>query len=210
MRITGGELCGRRLKVPGGLRFRPTQDRVREALGSLLAMALPGSSFLDLFAGSGAVGLEALSRGAARVTWVESDRLTWQVLRANVEALGGDPAQAFCADVMRWMTRLGAGAGYNIVYADPPYDRARETGMTDVMQRLVAQRVLAPGGLFVAEQPEDADAAAVDGWQLLRDRGYGKSRIVIYRQGAVTAPTPVDVAAAGESNAQESGISGDV
>lgn len=210
MRITGGELCGRRLKVPGGLRFRPTQDRVREALGSLLAAALPGASFLDLFAGSGAVGLEALSRGAARVAWVESDRLTWQVLRANVEALGGDPAQTFCADVMRWLTRLGAGAVYDIVYADPPYDRSRQTGMTELMQRLVAQRVLAPGGLFVAEQPEDAGVAPVDGWELLRDRGYGKSRIVIYRQGTTVAPMPGDVAVAGENNAQESGISGDV
>ena len=87
MRVSGGALGGRRIEVPGGDRVRPTQDMVRQALFSSLAALVPECRFLDLFAGSGAVGLEAWSRGAAHVTWVERDPRTLAVLRGNVASL---------------------------------------------------------------------------------------------------------------------------
>jgi 16S rRNA (guanine966-N2)-methyltransferase len=84
MRISGGEWCGRKLKAPPGDKVRPTQDRVREAVFAMLVNVVPGASFLDLYAGSGAVGLEALSRGAGRVTWVEKDPRHVALLKENL------------------------------------------------------------------------------------------------------------------------------
>ena len=94
MRIAGGEWGGRLLKTPPGDKIRPTQDRVREALFSMLAAQIPGSVWIDLCAGSGAVGLEALSRGAARVTWVEKNPLNARLIAENASALGGVAAPA--------------------------------------------------------------------------------------------------------------------
>ena len=134
MRVTGGIVGGRTVKVPRGDKVRPTQDRVRQALFSSLAARIPGSRFLDLFAGSGAVGLEAWSRGAALVCWVESDAKVFEVLQGNVVALCGSASghaeeqewRVIRSDVFRFLNGLQGAAGYDIVFADPPYDRVDE------------------------------------------------------------------------------------
>ncbi|MBI3987315.1 MAG: RsmD family RNA methyltransferase, partial [Lentisphaerae bacterium] len=143
MRITGGVLGGRRLRVPSGP-VRPTQDRVREALFSSLAAFIPGARVLDLFAGSGAVGLEALSRGAAFVCWVESNRRVFAVLHENIRTLAGDasarmgpkedagglppgidPAVAglVLREALDFLSAAPPEAPFDLVFADPPYDR---------------------------------------------------------------------------------------
>ncbi|HET7599898.1 MAG TPA: RsmD family RNA methyltransferase [Gemmatimonadales bacterium] len=131
MRIVGGALGGRRLVVPKDPRVRPTSDRVRESWMSILAPALLGARVADLFAGSGALGLEALSRGAAFVDFVELAPASLAALRANIEGLG---VRARCAvrrgDALRFAERLPPAA-YDVAFADPPYT-------TDAAERLVA------------------------------------------------------------------------
>ncbi|MDZ4675092.1 MAG: 16S rRNA (guanine(966)-N(2))-methyltransferase RsmD [Gemmatimonadota bacterium] len=121
MRITGGEWRGRRLARPADPRVRPTGERVREAWMNLVRSALPGATVLDLFAGSGALGLEALSRGAAAVTFVEIGTESLLALRKNLETLG-NPAAATVrrVDARRLVDSLEPGA-FDLVFADPPW-----------------------------------------------------------------------------------------
>ena len=175
-------MCGRKLRVPSVASFRPTQDRVREALGNLLVFALPGARFLDLFAGSGAVGLEAISRGAADVAWVEADRRNWRLIQENAAALGVDASQAYCADALKWAATAGAGRAFDIVFADPPYADTRADGLRDVMERCAAHDVVRPGGLFVTEQGGNAPVGEADGWEILKNRLYGKTRLIVWRR----------------------------
>ncbi|HEX5386071.1 MAG TPA: 16S rRNA (guanine(966)-N(2))-methyltransferase RsmD [Gemmatimonadales bacterium] len=131
MRIVGGSLRGRRLVMPNDARVRPTADRVREAWMSIVAPALPGARVADLFAGSGALGLEALSRGAASADFVELAPTSLAALRANVAALGLESAATIRrGDALRFVSRLAPGA-YDMVFADPPY-------AGDLAERLVA------------------------------------------------------------------------
>jgi len=122
MRIIAGEFRGRTLKPPADRRSRPTADRVREAWFSILTPDLPGATVLDLFAGSGALGLEALSRGASHVDFVEIAKTSLAALRANVAALDAeDRVTIHKADAVRFVARLPAAA-FGVALADPPYD----------------------------------------------------------------------------------------
>lgn len=133
MRIVAGRFGGRVLKAPKK-RARPTTDRVREAWFSRLAPRLPGARVLDLFAGSGALGLEALSRGAHEVTFVERGRASLEALRANIAALDvGEEATVIRADALRFAGGLDAGA-FDVVLADPPYD---SPAAADLVQRFL-------------------------------------------------------------------------
>ncbi|MSR07647.1 MAG: 16S rRNA (guanine(966)-N(2))-methyltransferase RsmD [Gemmatimonadetes bacterium] len=125
MRIIAGEFRGRTLKPPSDKRTRPTADRVREAWFSILAGEIPGATVLDLFAGSGALGLEALSRGASHVEFVEISRASLTALRANVAALDAEARVTIHkADALRFVERLPVGA-FGVALADPPYDTAQ-------------------------------------------------------------------------------------
>ncbi len=180
MRITGGIFRGRVLKVPKSDAIRPTQDRVREALFSILAPEVAGADFLDLFAGSGAVGLEALSRGARSATFVERDRRHLAVLDENLKALGA-AATAVAADCYRYVETY-SGPGFSIAFADPPYALGEERGYAGTLASLAGRGVVRPGGLFVAEMTAVQRAEDTPGWELLRDRTYGKTRLCIWRR----------------------------
>ena len=142
VRIVGGIHRGRRLAVPKDARVRPTADRVREAWMSILGDALPGACVLDLFAGSGALGLEALSRGAAAAAFVELGRASLDALSANIDALG---VAAQCTvhrgDAMRFAERLAPGA-YDVVFADPPYTIDHATALVALFRRCPFGRIL--------------------------------------------------------------------
>lgn len=185
MRIAGGEFRGRTLSVPKSGDIRPTQDRVREALFSIVQCELAGAAFLDLFAGSGAVGLEALSRGASAATFVEASRRHLDVLRRNVADLLGDSARTrasvVAADAYRWIEGY-SGPGFTIGFADPPYALGEERGYASVLKALADRGVIRPDGLFVAEMTAVQRAEETPGWDLLRDRKYGKTRICIWRR----------------------------
>jgi 16S rRNA (guanine966-N2)-methyltransferase len=120
VRIIAGEFKGRRIKTPAGDRTRPTAGRVREAWFSILQAEIPGARVLDLFAGSGALGLEALSRGAVAVDFVEKHGLALEVLRANIATLGvEDRVKIHRTDALRFAERVTAP--YDVAFADPPY-----------------------------------------------------------------------------------------
>jgi len=123
MRIVAGTWGGRVIQAPPGRGTRPTTDRVREAWMSTVAPELPGARVLDLFAGSGALGLEALSRGASHCTFVEQDAKALAALKANVKALdASDRTDVFRTDAVKFASALTAGA-FDLVFADPPYGK---------------------------------------------------------------------------------------
>ena len=181
MRITGGELGGRNLKVPKSDLIRPTQDRVREALFNSLQFELVGKDFLDLFAGSGAVGIEALSRGAKSATFVEQDRRHLAVLKDNLSAFALSSATVISADVYRYLANY-AGAGFDFVFADPPYALGEAKGYAPVLATLAERGVVRVGGLFLAEMTSAQKTEEAPGWTLTRERTYGKTRLAFYRR----------------------------
>jgi len=123
MRVIGGELRSRRIKSAPGLLTRPTPDRLREALFNVLAPRIAGCTFLDAYAGSGAVGIEALSRGAAHAVFIEKSRAALRVLEENLNALGlRNRARVICGSALKHLGRIQAG----IVFLDPPYDLKQE------------------------------------------------------------------------------------
>lgn len=157
MRIIAGLAKGRRISAPPGQDVRPTADRVREALFSSLQPRLPGARVLDLYAGSGALGLEAVSRGAAHATLVERDRRTLAVLTANVEAVGLPGVVVLAHDVASVLAGTVPGAPFDLVFADPPY----QTPGAELDRVLAALLVhLAPGATVVVERAR-RDAAPV-------------------------------------------------
>ena len=177
MRIVAGRHKGRRLRTPAGAGTRPTADRVREALFSILG-PVDGLHVLDLVAGSGALGLEALSRGAASATFVESARPALAAIRANLEATG-DEGEVVASDVIAWL-RAAAGheRTFDLVFCDPPYDAA-----AGIAQRLgeLLPRVAAPEALIVTESSK-RNPLALD-LPLTDERTYGDTVIAIHRVG---------------------------
>jgi 16S rRNA (guanine966-N2)-methyltransferase len=169
VRIVAGEFGGRRLLVPRDGRVRPTADRVREAWMSILAPELTGARVLDLFAGSGALGLEAISRGAAHATFVELAPASLEALRGNIEALGvGGRVTVRRGDAIRFAQGLGPRE-YDVAFADPPYS-------ADAADRLVALFRATPfARILSVEHPADR---RVDGDQTRR---YGDSAVTFCR-----------------------------
>lgn len=179
-RIVAGSFGGRRLAAPPGARTRPTSERVREALFSTVEslVDLADARFADLYAGSGAVGLEALSRGAGHALLVESDPRAARVARANVAALGvTDRARLVTAPVR---TALAAGPEhgepYQVVFADPPYATTADE-LAAVQRALVAGGWLAPDGLVVIERPRRTPLTWVDSITPVRERRYGDTTL---------------------------------
>jgi 16S rRNA (guanine966-N2)-methyltransferase len=167
-----GRWGGRRLRAPRGARTRPTADRVREALFSMLG-DVEGAAVLDLFAGSGALGIEALSRGAASAVFVERDAAAAASVRANLEALGADAAVVRRQDALRYLsTSRGA---FDLVFVDPPYDSA--PGLAGTLSEALPS-VLAPDALIVTESRKSHPLEL--SLPLLRERRYGDTRIAIH------------------------------
>ncbi|MFO7535178.1 MAG: 16S rRNA (guanine(966)-N(2))-methyltransferase RsmD [Kiritimatiellia bacterium] len=188
MRITGGFLGNRQIEVPAR-GVRPTQDRVRQALFSSLAERVGEALFLDLCAGSGSVGIEAWSRGAAQVWWVEGHARTYSILKKNVEALCGPPASSggvlrlFREEGLRFLRQESPETAFDLIFSDPPYG-AEEAGRPWVAAALESVRMnrrLKPGGLFVMEQSTRESVWPAPGWQTPVSKGYGETALVYYR-----------------------------
>ncbi len=177
-RVISGEAGGRRLAVPDGRDTRPTSDRAREGLfASITSIAGPldGARVLDLYAGSGAVGLEALSRGAGHVLLVEQGARAVRVIRENIEAIGL-PGAVLAADrVERLLARGPDGDRYDIVFADPPYALA-DAAVERVLDQLAGGGWLAPGALVIVERATRSGPVSwPDGFTPDRDRRYGEA-----------------------------------
>ena len=172
MRIIAGTHRGARIAAPKGLATRPTGDRVREAAFNLIG-PVDGARVLDLFAGSGAMGLEALSRGAERVTFVESDRAACRTISENLEKLRLTGARVICADTV-WTLRQDTGT-YDLILVDAPYEAWEE-----LEPRLGEQlpRLLAPDGLLVVETGARTEPTLP--LPQRTSRRYGSARLTLF------------------------------
>lgn len=184
MRIIAGAAKGLPIRVPEG-EVRPTQDRVREALFNILGTLIDGARVLDLYCGSGSVGIEALSRGAASVRMVDAARPSCAMAKSNLERSrlrGGSVVQSDCLQFVK----RDAGR-YDIIFADPPYCKA--VGDRDMIAELMTDRLaelLTEDGWFIAEAQEgygvgDSRTREFPGWKLVDTRHYGKNVILFYQ-----------------------------
>ena len=177
-RVIAGEAGGRRLAVPDGRDTRPTSDRAREGLFATItsiAGPLDGARVLDLYAGSGAVGLEALSRGAGHVLLVEQGARAVRVIRENIEAIGLPGAVLVADRVERVLGRGPDGDRYDLVFADPPYALA-DAAVERVLSLLAEGGWLAPGALVIVERATRSGPVSwPDGFTPDRDRRYGEA-----------------------------------
>jgi 16S rRNA (guanine966-N2)-methyltransferase len=190
MRITGGTLRSRGLKAPKGAATRPTTDRVREALFGILtsAGAIEGARVLDLYAGTGALALEALSRGASAALLVESAREALGALRANVEALGlEDRARVVAGDVAQAMRRLGDAGPFDLVFADPPWAMVDDGPPIAALADLARRGGIAPEGRVVLEHSARTPPPDIDGLVRLDTRRYGDSALTFYKPAILGA-----------------------
>ena len=206
MRIVAGTFKGRRLAAPRGRDVRPTADRVREAVFSILG-PMEGSIVLDLFAGTGAMGLESLSRGASGATFVELDRQAHEVVRRNIDAtITGerDHVDLIKGDAVRVVRSLAlAERRFDLVFFDPPYDRTAEL-VRDTAGSLPT--IVAPGArivLEVATRHRDVIADAASGWgaDVELERAYGDTVVGVLSLDGRPAPDPaadVDADSAGD------------
>ena len=177
-RIVGGAAGGRRIGVPAGSGTRPTADRVREALFSSPESefgSFHGLAVLDLYAGSGAIGLEALSRGAERAVLVESDRRAAEVIAANIKVVGLPGAKLLTRPVEKVAAGEGLGP-FDLVYADPPY-KLETVELQDVLVELLEKGWLAEDAVVVVERGKREPWEWPEGFAALRDRKYGEARL---------------------------------
>jgi 16S rRNA (guanine966-N2)-methyltransferase len=192
MRIITGSAGGIPIAVPRTV-LRPTADRVREAVFSILGARVEEASVLDLFAGSGSYGLECLSRGARRAVFVEADRGSCAVISQNLAKARLTGGTVAGAPVESWLKRAPAER-FDLIFADPPY--AKQRGDRDWNALLLSSAelsgLLAPGGLFILEsfakggQPLPPGAS----WQAVDERRYGDSLLVFYQLPSADAPAP--------------------
>lgn len=181
MRVVGGSARGRRLRAPAGRAVRPTSDRVREAVFDVLGSlgGLEGSSVLDLFAGTGALGIEARSRGAARVTFVEHDRAALEVLRQNLAETGlEDGCEVVRCEVLDWLRRhpdprrRGSLPAFDVALCDPPYDFASWPGLMGALDARLA--------VLEARHPVPAQP----GWDVVKTKRYGGTVVTLMRRAS--------------------------
>ena len=180
MRITSGILRSRKFNVPKQ-DVRPTKEAVREAIYSSLGGTCDGLRVLDLFAGAGSLGLEAWSRGADSVTFVEQNGAVWKNLQTNIAQLENDQlGKTHCikADAIRWLAR--AGEQFDLILADPPYDLPDAMALT--LAAIAQHSVLTDGGILVYEL-RSSDAAEVSSeWTVVREKKYGAARVLMLKR----------------------------
>lgn len=179
MRIIGGQFKGRNLASFAGQDIRPTGDRVKESLFNILSMRLYGARVLDLFCGSGALGLECLSRGAAEVVFNDAAKDSLQVLKKNLNLVKADERsyRVYNLDYIQCLN-LQRGA-FDIVFIDPPY--RMEYG-TPAMKKIVERELLAEGGIIVYERDRQFVSPAPAGLEITDERRYGKTWLTFLKE----------------------------
>ncbi len=188
MRIIAGSAKGRRLKTRDGEDTRPTTDRAREALFAMLQFEIADVRFLDLFAGSGAVGIEALSRGAASAAFVEHDRAAVRCIRENLAVTGFDrQSRLYQQDVLTAVRTFGTdGERFDIIFLDPPYNKGLEQ---PVVEEIVRSEVLESGGLLVVESSSKTQIMVPEGLLEEKVRDYKITRFTFLRNADLPEET---------------------
>jgi 16S rRNA (guanine966-N2)-methyltransferase len=182
MRITGGQAKGRRLYLPKGYPVRPTPDKIKEALFNIIP-PVEGKRFLDLYAGAGCVGLEALSRGALRAVFVEREPALVHAIRKNIQTCGfSDLAEVISADVKRGIGRLSRqGESFHVLFADPPYDRGL---VGETLQMLKESQIMSDDVLVIIQHSVRESSAEIfrdDRLVIADQRRYGDTALSFMR-----------------------------
>jgi 16S rRNA (guanine966-N2)-methyltransferase len=178
MRVIAGRFKGRRLKTPSWEGLRPTSDKLRETLFNVLAPRIEGARVLDGYAGTGAIGIEALSRGAAHATFVEKNRRAAALIADNLKVCGVDEGYTIqCAEVVAALTAAAAGA-FDLILLDPPYDIDNVSAVLDA-----AARCLAGDGLIVLERATRTDPGTPAALRRVRDLKSGDSTLTLFANG---------------------------
>ena len=180
MRVITGTARGRRLKEPQGMDIRPTTDKVKESMFSILQFDIEGRRVLDLFGGTGQLGIEALSRGASEVVFVDKSAAALKLIRGNLELCGlSDRARVRSGDSLAY---LRSGERFDLIFLDPPYD----TGLLEqALQDIAGFDICREHGIIMAESPADAVLPPLAApYRLYREYRYGRIKLTVYhRQG---------------------------
>ena len=179
MRVITGKARGVQLKTPDGMATRPTTDRVKEALFSIIQFEIPGATVLDLFGGTGQLGIEALSRGAKRAVFVDAGEPACRLIRVNLKRtkLEAD-ATVIRSDYLDYLKRCRET--FQIIFLDPPY---AEVFLENALKRITEIDILQSGGIIVAERPVGKDLPwEFEGFTRSRDYKYGNTLLTVYRK----------------------------
>ncbi len=178
MRVISGSARGRKLIAPPGLDTRPTTDRVKESIFNIISPYLPAKSVLDLFSGSGALGVEALSRGSEHAVFVECDKAALDITRKNLElARVADRAEVIFGDSLAFLSR--AVGQFDIIFLDPPYN----TGLlTDAIRKIAENNLLSEGGIIVAESEYLGEEPSGTDFDIIKRAKYGKTTVFVLRK----------------------------
>ena len=179
MRVITGKARGVQLKTPDGLTTRPTTDRVKEALFSIIQFEIPGAKVLDLFGGTGQLGIEALSRGAISATFVDAGEPACRLIRENLKRTRMEAdGKVIRSDYLEFLSRCREQ--YNIIFLDPPY---AEVFLENALKKITEIDILASGGIIVAERPLGKELPwEFEGYTRSRDYKYGKTLLTVYRK----------------------------
>ena len=179
MRVITGKARGIQLKTPEGLQTRPTADRVKEALFSIINFDIPGAKVLDLFGGTGQLGIEALSRGAASATFVDAREDSCRLIRENLKRTKLEKdAKVVRSDYMDYLHRCREQ--YNIIFLDPPY---AEVFLENAIKKITEIDILQSDGIIITERPLGKELTSeFDGYSRSKDYKYGKTLLTIYRK----------------------------
>ncbi|HSI85523.1 MAG: 16S rRNA (guanine(966)-N(2))-methyltransferase RsmD [Candidatus Methylacidiphilales bacterium] len=178
MRVISGSAGGLQLASPKGVELRPTQDRIRQVIFSSLAARVPGCQVLDLFAGTGSLGIEALSRGAKSVCFVEKEARCVRTIQANLLTckMSGIVVQS---DVLTWLERPVSDT-FDLIFADPPYEKVKGELSESYLPQRVAP-LLRPGGLFIWEHFSGQYPGKMEKWEVTRHQRYGETGLTFLR-----------------------------
>ncbi len=179
MRVISGQARGLKLASPEGLDTRPTTDRVKESMFNIIMPYLPARNILDLFSGSGALGIEALSRSCENGVFVESDRSALTVLKQNLEKSRQLPkAEIVPIDAFTYLSR--ANVKFDIIFLDPPYNKGL---LTQAVNEIAEKALLADGGIIVAESEAGGEVPPNDDFDILKSAKYGKTTVFVLGKG---------------------------
>ena len=179
MRVISGKARGVSLKTPEGLTTRPTTDRVKEALFSIIQFDLPGTKVLDLFGGTGQLGIEAISRGARSAVFVDAQESACALIRENLRrAKMEKEGSVICSDYLSYLSRCREV--FDIIFLDPPY---AEVFLENSLKKITEIDILQSGGIIIAERPLGKDLPwDLPGFARSRDYKYGKTLLTLYRK----------------------------
>ena len=180
MRVISGSARGRKLSAPDGLDTRPTTDRVKESIFNIISFYLPDANVLDLFAGSGAMGIEALSRASHHAVFVEQNNNALRIIKKNLsDTRLDDRADVFCTDAFSYLQR--ANTTFDIIFLDPPYNKGL---LTAALGDIHKYSLLSDNGIIVAESEHGGELPECDFFDLIKRAKYGKTVVSVFRKAS--------------------------